>query len=56
MKVKDLIIMILENKIPNSVGIIYQGTKYDCIDDLLENFYFSFICERYVSVICEEDK
>lgn len=52
MKVKDLIIMILENKIPYDIKINYNDIMYD-IDDLLETFELRWIAEKYVSIIYE---
>ena len=57
MKVKDLIIMILENKIPYNIKISYLDTIFK-IDDLIETYGLRYIAEKYVSIIYEkgEDK
>ena len=52
MKVKDLIIMILENKIPYDIKIKFKDIMFD-IDDLLETYGLRYIAERYVSIIYE---
>ena len=52
MKVKDLIIMILENKIPYDIKIEFRDTIFD-IDDLIETYGLKYIAEKYVSIIYE---
>ena len=56
MKVIDLVNMIYEGKIPSNIKIKYKEREYT-LDELLSDYYFTFIMDKYVSIIylCGED-